>query len=63
MRLIERVTTEFLPVFPNFLQHFGIVTVVDAALDELRPQLVQNLRHFLRHTLTELVALASREAC
>ena len=61
MRFIEGIGRKFLPVLPDFRQHFRVVTIRFAAVHELDLQRLQNRHLLLSHRLTELVALAAGE--
>ena len=59
--LVEGVGGELLPVGPYFLEHFGVVAVALAALDELGLHGVDDVFLLLTHRLAQGVALASGE--
>ena len=63
MRFVESVGSEFLPVFPNLLQHILRMAVLLSALNELSIKRLKNVYLLLTHRFTQFVRLTFREAC
>ena len=61
VRFVEGVGGEFLPVAPNLLQHFLVVSVGFALFDEFGFEMIQLVFLFLAHGLAQCVGLASCE--
>ena len=61
MRLVERIGSKSLPVAPNLLENLWIVTILLAALNELRLHCIYDVLFLLTHRLTKSVTLTSCE--
>ena len=61
VRFVESVRSEFLPIFPDVLQDFRVMSVFLTLLHKLTFQLVHLLDEFLTHRLTQGVRLATCE--
>ena len=59
--LVEGVGGELLPVSPDLLQRFLVVTVGLAAIDKLGFQRIQLVFQLLTHRLTQRIGLATGE--
>ena len=63
VRFVESVRSEFLPIFPDVLQDFRVMSVFLTLLHKLTFQLVHLLDEFLTHRLTQGVGLTTSETC